>query len=98
MWRNLHGFSVRWVAVVALLVVSVACGSSGSSDDPQGSLLGPMIETDNGVIQGAHGGGDDGVHRSIAEPAGETAVAFDEVVSNVLVELEGSSGPTVRIS
>ena len=61
MCRNLHGFSVRYVAVVALVVASVACGSSGSSDDPQGSLLGPMIETDNGVIQGAHGGGDDGV-------------------------------------
>ena len=61
MCRNLHGFSVRWVAVVALLVASVACGSSGSSDDPQGALLSPMIETDSGVIQGAHGGGDDGV-------------------------------------
>ena len=49
---------------------------------------------DPGIVRG----GDDGVHRIIAEPDGATAVAFDEVVENVLLELEGSSGPTVRIS
>lgn len=49
---------------------------------------------DPGIVRG----GDDGVHRIIAEPDGATAAAFDEVVKNVLVELEGSSGPTVRIS
>ena len=49
---------------------------------------------DPGIVRG----GDDGVHRIIAEPDGATAAAFDEVVENVLLELEGSSGPTVRIS
>ena len=43
---------------------------------------------DPGIVRG----GDDGVHRIIAEPDGATAVAFDEVVENVLLELEGSSG------
>lgn len=43
-------------------------------------------------------GGDDGVHRIIVEPDGETAAAFDEVVSNVLSELEAwgqKSQPTL---
>ena len=49
---------------------------------------------DPGVVRG----GDDGVHRIIAEPDGATAVAFDEVVKNVLIQIAGSSGPSVRIS
>jgi hypothetical protein len=49
---------------------------------------------DPGIVRG----GDDGVHRIIAEPEGSTAAAFDAVVENILKELDGSSGPTVRIS
>ena len=49
---------------------------------------------DPGIVRG----GDDGVHRIIAEPEGSTAAAFDAVVENVLKELDGSSGPAVRIS
>ena len=49
---------------------------------------------DPGIVRG----GDDGVHRIIAEPDGATAAAFDEVVENVLVELDGSKGQIVRIS
>ena len=49
---------------------------------------------DPGIVRG----GDDGVHRIIAEPEGSTAAAFDAVVENVLKELDGSSGPTVQIS
>ena len=39
---------------------------------------------DPGVVRG----GDDGVHRIVAEPEGETAQAFDTIVENLLVELE----------
>lgn len=49
---------------------------------------------DPGIVRG----GDDGVHRIIAEPDGPTAEAFDNVVRNVLNELENSSRPSVRIS
>ena len=38
---------------------------------------------DPGVVHG----GDDGVHRIVAEPEGETAQAFDVIVENILAEL-----------
>ena len=38
---------------------------------------------DPGVVRG----GDDGVHRIVAEPDGDTAQAFDVVVENLLAEL-----------
>jgi len=38
---------------------------------------------DPGVVRG----GDDGVHRIVAEPEGETAQAFDTIVANLLAEL-----------
>jgi Mrp family chromosome partitioning ATPase len=49
---------------------------------------------DPGVVRG----GDDGVHRIVAEPDGDTAVAFDAIVDNVLSTLEDSTGPPVRIT
>jgi ATP-binding protein involved in chromosome partitioning len=39
---------------------------------------------DPGVVRG----GDDGVHRIVAEPEGETAQAFDTIVGNLLAELD----------
>ena len=68
-------------------------GGATASIELEVPFLG-ALPFDPGIVRG----GDDGVHRIIAEPDGETAAAFDEVVSNVLIELEGSSGPTVRIS
>jgi Mrp family chromosome partitioning ATPase len=38
---------------------------------------------DPGVVRG----GDDGVHRIVAEPEGETAQAFDTIVENLMAEL-----------
>ena len=49
---------------------------------------------DPGIVRG----GDDGVHRIVAEPNGDTAVAFDAIVDNVLSTLEDSTGPPVRIT
>ena len=49
---------------------------------------------DPGVVRG----GDDGVYRIVAEPDGDTAVAFDAIVDNVLSTLEDSTGPPVRIT
>ena len=49
---------------------------------------------DPGIVMG----GDDGVHRIIAEPDGETAGSFDAIVDNVLATLEEGSGSQVRIT
>ena len=49
---------------------------------------------DPGIVRG----GDDGVHRIVAEPDGDTAAAFDAIVDNVLATLEDSAGPSVRIT
>ena len=70
---------------------------SGGGETAAAELEVPFLGAlpfDPGIVRG----GDDGVHRIIAEPDGATAAAFDTVVANVLVELDGSSGPTVRIS
>ena len=42
-------------------------------------------------------GGDDGVHRIVAEPEGDTARAFDSVVQRITEELERDSGRSLRI-
>jgi hypothetical protein len=49
---------------------------------------------DPGIVRG----GDDGVHRIVAEPDGETANSFDSIVDNILATLEAGSGPQVRIT
>ena len=49
---------------------------------------------DPGIVRG----GDDGVHRIVAEPNGDTAAAFDAIVDNVLSTLDDSTGPSVRIT
>ena len=41
--------------------------------------------------------GDDGVHRIIAEPDGETARAFESIVESVLEQLDKGSQRSLRI-
>jgi Mrp family chromosome partitioning ATPase len=48
---------------------------------------------DPGIVRG----GDDGVHRIIAEPEGETARAFESIVESVLEQLDKGSQRTLRI-
>ena len=52
------------------------------------------IPFDPGVVRG----GDDGVHRVLAEPEGTTALAFSSIVDNILEQLDQSapsSGPAI---
>ena len=48
---------------------------------------------DPGIVRG----GDDGVHRIVAEPDGDTAKAFDIIVENILNSLDGDSTNTLKI-
>ena len=48
---------------------------------------------DPGIVRG----GDDGVHRIIAEPDGETAKAFSRIVDSLGEQLELEKGPSVNI-
>ena len=68
-------------------------GGKSAATELEVPFLG-ALPFDPGIVRG----GDDGVHRIIAEPDGPTAEAFDNVVRNVLNELENSSRPSVRIS
>ena len=43
-------------------------------------------------------GGEDGVHRIVAEPDGETADSFDSIVDNILATLDEGSDSQVRIT
>ena len=70
---------------------------SGGGDSAAAELQVPFVGAlpfDPGIVRG----GDDGVHRIVAEPDGDTAVAFDAIVDNVLSTLEDSTGPPVRIT
>jgi len=49
---------------------------------------------DPGIVRG----GDDGVHRIIAEPEGETAKAFDIIVDNITNSLNEGTTPSLRIT
>jgi len=49
---------------------------------------------DPGVVRG----GDDGVHRIVADPNGETARAFGDVVENILNSLENRNSHNVKIT
>ncbi len=68
-------------------------GGKSAATELEVPFLG-ALPFDPGIVRG----GDDGVHRIIAEPEGATAEAFDNVVRNVLDELENSSSTSVRIS
>ena len=68
-------------------------GGASAAAELQVPFLG-ALPFDPGIVRG----GDDGVHRIVAEPDGDTAVAFDAIVDNVLSTLEDSTGPPVRIT
>jgi Mrp family chromosome partitioning ATPase len=68
-------------------------GGASAAAELQVPFLG-ALPFDPGIVRG----GDDGVHRIVAEPNGDTAVAFDAIVDNVLSTLEDSTGPPVRIT
>ena len=42
-------------------------------------------------------GGDDGVHRIVADPEGETAKAFQTIVDNTLEQLDSGSERKLKI-
>ena len=70
-----------------------AGGGADAATDLEVPFLG-ALPFDPGIVRG----GDDGVHRIVADPEGETAIAFDKVVEKVLITLEQSRSPTVNIS
>jgi Mrp family chromosome partitioning ATPase len=70
-----------------------AGGGADAAIDLEVPFLG-ALPFDPGIVRG----GDDGVHRIVADPEGETAKAFDKVVEKVLITLEQGRGPTVNIS
>ena len=49
---------------------------------------------DPGIVRG----GDDGVHRIISDPEGESASAFEEIVSRILAELDSGIGDSLKIT
>lgn len=57
-------------------------GGKSAAEEFQVPFLG-SLPFDPGIVRG----GDDGVHRIVAEPEGQTAKAFDVVVENLLVQL-----------
>ena len=68
-------------------------GGAHAAEDLGVPFLG-SLPFDPGIVRG----GDDGVHRIVAEPEGETAVAFDGIVENVLETLREGSSTSVRIT
>jgi Mrp family chromosome partitioning ATPase len=67
-------------------------GGEESSKEMGVPFLG-ALPFDPGIVRG----GDDGVHRIIAEPEGETARAFEKIVESVLDQLGTGSQRTLRI-
>tara|TARA_B100000965_G_scaffold50578_2_gene37287 strand:+ start:657 stop:1670 length:1014 start_codon:yes stop_codon:yes gene_type:complete len=67
-------------------------GGEESSNEMGVPFLG-ALPFDPGIVRG----GDDGVHRIIAEPDGETARAFESIVERVLEQLDNGSQRTLRI-
>jgi len=68
-------------------------GGEASSNDFEVPFLG-SLPFDPGIVRG----GDDGVHRIIADPEGETARAFDSIVARITEELEGGLDQSLRIT
>ena len=67
-------------------------GGEEASEEMGVPFLG-SLPFDPGIVRG----GDDGVHRIIAEPEGETARAFESIVESVLEQLDKGSQRTLRI-
>ena len=68
-------------------------GGEESAQDLEVPFLG-RLPFDPGVVRG----GDDGVHRIVADPNGETARAFGDVVENILNSLENRNSHNVKIT
>ncbi|MEE2624929.1 MAG: P-loop NTPase [Candidatus Thermoplasmatota archaeon] len=68
-------------------------GGEASSAELDVPFLG-SLPFDPGIVRG----GDDGVHRIISDPEGETARAFDLIVERITEELESGSGHSLRIT
>ena len=69
---------------------------SGGGRDSSSEMGVPFLGSlpfDPGIVRG----GDDGVHRIIAEPDGETAKAFEKIVDNIMDQLGKSSDRSLRI-
>ena len=67
------------------------CGEEASKE--RGVPFLGSLPFDPGIVRG----GDDGVHRIIAEPEGETARAFESIVESVIDQLDKGSQRTLRI-
>ena len=70
---------------------------SGGGEDSAMELEVPFLGRlpfDPGVVRG----GDDGVHRIVAEPEGETAQSFSKVVEEILLSLEKGDTHQVKIT
>ena len=57
-------------------------GGQSAAEEFEVPFLG-SLPFDPGIVRG----GDDGVHRIVAEPEGQTAKAFDTVVENLMAQL-----------
>ena len=88
----IEGDIVLWVQQELRNAVKSGGGASAAGE-MQVPFLG-ALPFDPGIVRG----GDDGVHRIIAEPEGETAMAFNAIVDNVLAALEKGAGTSVRIT
>jgi Mrp family chromosome partitioning ATPase len=64
-------------------------GGESAAEDLQVPFLG-AIPFDPGVVRG----GDDGVHRIVADPEGDVAQAFDKVVENLMTQLKEGTDDT----
>jgi len=68
-------------------------GGEESAHDLEVPFLG-RLPFDPGVVRG----GDDGVHRIVADPDGETALAFSGVVDEILISLDNRNSHNVKIT
>ena len=68
-------------------------GGESSAIDLEVPFLG-ALPFDPGVVRG----GDDGVHKIVADPEGATAIAFDSVVEGILEKLSNSVPSDVKIT
>jgi len=64
-------------------------GGQKTAEEFEVPFLG-KIPFDPGFVRG----GDDGVHRIVSDPEGQSSIAFASVVSNIQSEVEGASSTT----
>jgi len=77
----------------ATLDIFKSGGGKSSSEDLNVPFLG-NLPFHPGIVRG----GDDGVHRIISDPDGETAIAFESIVKRIIEELDSESGHSLRIT